>query len=178
MLPKLNKKYYQQKLKPKTMNSINVSNTYSFFGDKGMNISYHSKDPESKEKTDPSKSNFEGAKILIVEDENSNFLLLEAILKKTGANLLHAWNGKQAIEILDENPDIDLCLMDLKMPIMDGFEATEKIREMGNKKLPVIALTAFSEMYQKEIALEKGFDMYMTKPLNRKALIENISICL
>jgi CheY-like chemotaxis protein len=68
--------------------------------------------------------------------------------------------------------------MDLKMPIMDGFEATEKIREMGNKKLPVIALTAFSEMYQKEIAYEKGFDMYITKPLNRKALIENISACL
>ncbi|MCK4629951.1 MAG: response regulator [Bacteroidales bacterium] len=160
------------------MNSINVSNTHSFFEDEGMNISYHYKDPGSKEKTDPLKSSFEGVTILIVEDENSNFLLLEAILKKTGANLLHAWNGKQAIELLDENPDIDLCLMDLKMPIMDGFEATEKIRETGNTKLPVIALTAFSEMYQKEIALEKGFNMYMTKPLNRKALMENISACL
>ena len=160
------------------MNSINVSNTHSFFEDEGMNISYHHKDPGSKEKTDPSKSSFEGATILIVEDENSNFLLLEAILKKTGANLLHAWNGKQAIEMLDENPDIDLCLMDLKMPIMDGFEATEKIRETGNTKLSVIALTAFSEMYQKEIAFEKGFNMYMTKPLNRKALMENISACL
>ena len=160
------------------MNSINVSNTYSFFDDKGMNISYHPKDSESKEKADPTKTSFEGVTILIVEDENSNFLLLEAILKKTGVNLLHAWNGKQAIEMVDENPEIDLCLMDLKMPIMDGFEATEKIRETGNTKLPVIALTAFSEMYQKEIALEKGFNMYMTKPLNRKALMENISTCL
>lgn len=160
------------------MNSINVSNTFSFFGDKGMNISYTTGNPGSKEKADPSKSSFEGVTILIVEDENSNFLLLEAILKKTGVNLLHAWNGKQAIEMVDENPEIDLCLMDLKMPIMNGFEATEKIRETGNTKLPVIALTAFSEMYQKEIALEKGFNMYMTKPLNRKALMENISICL
>ena len=160
------------------MNSINVSNTYSFFGDKGMNISYTPGNPGSKEKADPSKSSFEGVTILIVEDENSNFLLLEAILKKTGVNLLHAWNGKQAIEMVDENPEIDLCLMDLKMPIMDGFEATEKIRETGNTKLPVIALTAFSEMYQKEIALEKGFNMYMTKPLNRKALMENISTYL
>jgi CheY-like chemotaxis protein len=160
------------------MNSINVSNTNSFFGDKGMNISYHTKNPGSKEKTDPSKSSFEGVTILIVEDENSNFLLLEAILKKTGVNLLHAWNGKQAIEMVDENPEIDICLMDLKMPIMDGFEATEKIREMGNNKLPVIALTAFTEMFRKKNALEKGFNMYMTKPLNRKALMENISTCL
>ena len=80
--------------------------------------------------------------------------------------------------MLDENPEIDLWLMDLKMPIMDGFEATEKIREMGNDKLPVIALTAFSEMFQKKNALEKGFNMFMTKPLNRKALIENIYTCL
>lgn len=160
------------------MNSTNVSNTYSFFGDKSMNIPDHSKNPGSKAEVDPSKRNFKGITILIVEDVNSNFLLLEAILNKTGANLLHAWNGKQAIEMLDENPDVDLCLMDLKMPIMDGFEATEKIRETENNKLPIIALTAFSEMYQKENAIKKGFNIYMTKPLNRKALIDNIATCL
>ena len=160
------------------MNSTNVSNTYSVFGNNVINMSYNSSEPGSKEKTDLLKSNFEGVKILIVEDENSNFLLVEAILRKTGVNLLHAWNGKQAIEMLDENPDVDLCLMDLKMPIMDGFEATEKIRETENNKLPIIALTAFSEMFQKKKALEKGCSMYMTKPLNRKALIENIATCL
>ena len=160
------------------MNSTNVSNTYSVFGNNVINMSYNSSETGSKEKTDPLKRNFEGVKILIVEDENSNFLLVEAILRKTGVNLLHAWNGKQAIEMLDENPDIDLCLMDLKMPIMDGFEATEKIRERGNNKLPVIALTAFSEMFHKKTASEKGFNMYMAKPLNRKALIENIATCL
>jgi len=160
------------------MNPTNVSNTYSVLGDNVINMSYNPRDPGSKEKTDPLKRNFEGVKILIVEDENSNFLLIEAILRKTGVNLLHAWNGKQAIEMLNENPDIDLCLMDLKMPIMDGLEATEKIRETKNNKLPIIALTAFSEMFQKKNALEKGCNMYMTKPLNRKVLIENIAICL
>ena len=110
--------------------------------------------------------------------KNSNFLLLEAILRKSKVNLLHAWNGKQDIEMLDENPDVDFCLMDLKMPIMDGFETTKKIRERGNNKLPVIALTAFSEMFHKETAIEKGFNMYMTKPLNREALVENIATCL
>ena len=160
------------------MNSTNVSNTYSVFGNNVINMSYNSSETGSKEKTDPLKRNFEGVKILIVEDENSNFLLIEAILRKTGVNLLHAWNGKQAIEMLNENPDIDLCLMDLKMPIMDGLEATEKIRETKNNKLPIIALTAFSEMFQKKNALEKGCNMYMTKPLNRKALIENIATCL
>jgi len=160
------------------MNSTNVLNIYSFSGDKSMNMSFHSENPGSKDEIDPSKRNFEGVTILIVEDENSNFLLLEAILKKTRVNLRHAWNGKQAIEILDENPDVDICLMDLKMPIMDGFEAIEKIRETKNNKLPIIALTAFSEMYLKEIALEKGCNMYMTKPLNRKVLIENIATFL
>ena len=160
------------------MNLTNVSNIYSFFDDKGMNIPFYSKNPGSKEKADPSKRNFEGATILIVEDENSNFLLLEAILKRTGADLLHAWNGKQAIEMLDEYPEINLCLLDLRMPIMDGFEAIEKIRKMGNNKLPVIALTAFSEMFQKKNALENGFNMFMYKPLNRKVLIENIAAYL
>ena len=160
------------------MNLTNVSNTCSFFGDKSMNISFHSNNPGNKEKTDLLKRNFEGATILIVEDENSNFLLLEAILRKSNVNLLHAWNGKQAIEMLDENPDVDLCIMDLKMPIMDGFEAIEKIRKMGNNRLPIIALTAFSEMYQKKNAIDKGCNMFMTKPLNRKALIENITSCL
>ena len=160
------------------MNSTNVSNTYSVLGDNVINMSYNSSETGSKEKTDPLKRNFEGVKILIVEDENSNFLLVEAILRKTGVNLLHAWNGKQAIEMLDENPDVDLCLMDLKMPIMNGLEAIEKIRETKNNKLPIIALTAFSEMFQKKNALEKGCNMYMTKPLNRKALIENIATCL
>lgn len=160
------------------MNSTNVSNTCNYFGDKSINISFYSKNPGSKEKADPSKRNFEGATILIVEDENSNFLLLEAILKRTGADLLHAWNGKQAIEMLDEYPEIDLCLMDLKMPIMDGFEAIEKIRKMGNNKLPVIALTAFSEMFHRKNALENGFNMFMSKPLNRNVLIDNIATCL
>ena len=160
------------------MNLTNVSNTCNYFGDRGMNISYRSKKFGSKEKTNPSKRNFEGATILIVEDVNSNFLLLEAILRNTGVDLLHAWNGKQALEMLDEYPEIDICLMDLKMPIMDGFEAIEKIRKTGNNKLPVIALTAFSEMFQKKNALEKGFCMYMAKPLNRKVLIENIATCL
>jgi len=160
------------------MNSTNVSNTCNYFGDKSMNISFYSKNPGSKDEADPSKRNFEGVTILIVEDENSNFLLLEAILKNTGADLLHAWNGKQAIEMLDEYPEINLCLLDLRMPIMDGFEAIKKIRKMGNNKLPVIALTAFSEMFQKKDALENGFNMFMSKPLDRKVLIENIATCL
>ena len=160
------------------MNLNNVSNIYSFSGDKSMNMSFHSENPGSKDETDPLKINFEGITIRIVEDENSNFLLLEAILKKLNVNLLHAWNGNQAIEMLDENPDVNLCIMDLKMPIMNGLEAIEKIRETKNNKLPIIALTAFSEMFQKKNALEKGCNMYMTKPLNRKALIENIATCL
>ena len=160
------------------MNFSNSRNTYSFLGDNEINSFNYSSNTGDKKKTDPSKKSFEGVTVLIVEDENSNFLLLESILKKSGVKILHAWNGKQAIEMLDEYPEIDICLMDLKMPIMNGFEAAEIIRANGYTKLPVIALTAFSEIFQKKAAYEKGFDMYMTKPLNRKVLIENIATCL
>lgn len=80
--------------------------------------------------------------LLIAEDERVNFIYIEEILEETGANIHHALNGKLAVELADNN-EIDIVLMDLKMPEMTGFEATKIIRKKY-PNLPIIALTAFA----------------------------------
>ena len=79
--------------------------------------------------------------ILVVEDVESNFLLLKAIIGKI-YTLLHAWNGREAVEMYEQSQP-DLILMDIKMPEMDGLEATRIIREIS-REIPIIALTAFA----------------------------------
>ncbi|GAG21787.1 unnamed protein product, partial [marine sediment metagenome] len=86
--------------------------------------------------------NWTGKKILIAEDIHVNFILLEAILKGTNVDLVWAKNGKEAVEICIKNDDIDLVLMDINMPEMNGLEATAEIRK-HKKNLPVIAQTAY-----------------------------------
>ena len=83
----------------------------------------------------------EGRTVLVAEDVESNFLLLKAIIGKM-YNLLHAWNGKEAVEIYEQFQP-DLILMDIKMPEMDGLEATRIIRKVS-QEIPIIALTAFA----------------------------------
>ena len=103
------------------------------------------------------------ATILVAEDVESNFLLLETILGKT-YHLLHAQNGREAVEMFQkEKPD--LILMDLKMPEMDGIEATQLIRHQS-QTIPIIALTAFAYEADKENALRAGCDDFLVKPVS------------
>ena len=111
--------------------------------------------------------------ILIVEDENSNYLLLEKLLKLENANTIWARNGEESIEKFKENKNIDLILMDLKMPVMDGYEATRQIKQLS-ENLPIIALTAYTESESVEKAKSKGFDDYLEKPIKRADLFERI----
>ncbi|MCK4701518.1 MAG: response regulator [Bacteroidales bacterium] len=111
--------------------------------------------------------------ILIVEDENSNYLLLEKLLKLENANTIWARNGEESIEKFKENKNIDLILMDLKMPVMDGYEATRQIKQLS-ENLPIIALTAYTESESIEKAKSKGFDDYLEKPIKRAELFERI----
>lgn len=107
--------------------------------------------------------------VIIAEDEDSNFLLISAILRKTGINILRAFNGKEVLELLESKDNIDLVLMDIKMPVMDGLESTRRIKEMGD--LPVIAQTAYgSEMEENEFR-KAGFADYITKPLRASLLL-------
>lgn len=102
-------------------------------------------------------------KILIAEDIPENYLLLQTLFQKD-YQLYHAWNGKEAVEMFHEYQP-DLILMDIKMPEMDGFEATRTIRQ-SNETLPIIALTAFAFDKEKEKAMTCRFTDYVVKPIN------------
>lgn len=86
---------------------------------------------------------------------------------------MHAITGVQAIEACHNNPDLDLVLMDIRMPIMDGCEATRQIRQF-NKEVIIIAQTAFTGLGEKEKALEAGCNDFITKPINKTLLKELI----
>ncbi|MBN2761505.1 MAG: response regulator [Bacteroidales bacterium] len=113
--------------------------------------------------------------ILVVEDEINNFMLIEAILKKHDVKILHAANGYEALKICEKNPHINLVLMDIKMPEMDGVQAFKEIRKI-NTHLPIIAQTAYALEKEKQEFLSIGFDDYIAKPLDRRKLLNLISI--
>lgn len=108
---------------------------------------------------------WENKKIMIAEDVESNYTLLAEALEGTKAELIHAKDGKQAVELFEQDPGIDIILMDIKMPVVDGLEATKKIRGM-NPDVPIIAQTAFVVDFEKKDAINAGCDDYVSKPLN------------
>lgn len=112
--------------------------------------------------------------ILVAEDEEFNFELTKVILEDREMQVLHAWNGAQAIEMVRDNPDIDLVLMDIKMPVMGGCEATLQIKKM-RPRLPVIALTAYALPGDREKALACGCDDYMAKPITLPGFLKTLT---
>ena len=111
--------------------------------------------------------------ILVAEDEESNFLYLEEILEAYNINIHRAKNGQEALNILKEHPDIDLILMDIKMPVMNGLEATKAIKKLF-PDIPVIAQTAYATPEDKKNAKMAGCDDYLVKPIQRSTLIETM----
>jgi CheY-like chemotaxis protein len=107
--------------------------------------------------------------ILIAEDERINYLFLKAIFDKTGAEILWAKNGQQAIALCEEN-NVDIVLMDIKMPGTDGNEATRKIKKLNNN-IVVIAQTSYSLKEDREKAFEAGCDSFLAKPVKPKNLM-------
>jgi PAS domain S-box-containing protein len=118
------------------------------------------------------ETNYAG-KILIVEDDEISYALVETLLSKENFQLLNAKNGQEAIVMAKEHPDIDLILMDLKMRVMDGFTATEEIRKF-NKEIPIIAQTAYALEGDREKALEAGCTDYIPKPIRKEELLRII----
>ncbi len=110
-----------------------------------------------------------GKVILIVEDVESSYSLLEAMLIKYKVKLLWAKNGIEAIKMAMENPLIELVLMDVNMPIMNGFEATTEIKKL-EPDLPIIAQTAYANSEDREMAVSAGCDDYLEKPIQKKLL--------
>ncbi len=118
--------------------------------------------------------NLDGKTILIAEDEHSNFLLLREILKNTGAIILYVVDGLDAVEQCRGNSEIDLVLMDIKMPKMDGFEATKAIKKIRPDIL-IIAQTAYAMLDDEKKAIEVGCDDFITKPLTKEIVLSKIN---
>jgi signal transduction histidine kinase/ActR/RegA family two-component response regulator len=102
--------------------------------------------------------------ILLAEDDESNYLYFKVILNRAGCDHLHAKNGEEAVALCKQNPDINFVLMDIKMPVMNGLEATKRIREFRTN-LPVIALTAYAQTGDEQRILAAGCDEYLPKPI-------------
>jgi len=112
-------------------------------------------------------------KVLIAEDEETNAIYLKTILRLTNYELLFAKNGKEAIDIFNNNRDIKLILMDIRMPEMDGFLATKFIKNI-DPSVKIIAQTAYAFAGDKKKALEVGCDDYLSKPIRKEDLLEMI----
>jgi signal transduction histidine kinase/DNA-binding response OmpR family regulator len=119
-----------------------------------------------------------GKKILVVDDDIRNIYVLSEALDSRGAEVVTASNGKEGIEELEKNVGIDLILMDIMMPVMDGFTAIEKIKSSSKKDIPIIALTAKAMQSDKDKCLEAGADDYISKPLNMDIFISIVSAWL
>jgi len=107
--------------------------------------------------------------ILVAEDDRTNFLLIREIISKSGVNVIWASNGEEAVNLCRKSQTIDVILMDIKMPVMDGYEATKIIKEF-RPALPIIALTAYAQDSDKEKALAAGFVAHISKPVDRSLL--------
>jgi CheY-like chemotaxis protein len=137
-----------------------------------FNLPYQSyEETSSKEDLSTRSLDISNKTILVAEDHESNYLLVKEMLHD--ANVMYAENGIQAVEISKESDHIDLVLMDIKMPVMDGMEAMKKIKEL-KPDLPVIALTAYAYADDKSRFLEAGFDEYLSKPVSIEELMEVI----
>jgi signal transduction histidine kinase/CheY-like chemotaxis protein len=134
---------------------------------------YQPKKVKKEEIIQPIYSN--GQKVIVVaEDDDINWYYIEEILSRYNYKLIRAENGKEAVDLCRENENVDLVLLDIKMPVMDGFEALEKIKGI-KPKLPVIAQTAYALPNDVE-KIKALFDDYIIKPINQQLLIEKIAM--
>ncbi len=115
-----------------------------------------------------------GKTILVAEDDSNNFNFINAVLKQTNATIIHAWNGQEAVSFVQKNSEIDIVMMDLQMPVLSGYDASTKIKQI-RPELILIAQTAYALAGEKEKALNAGCDDYITKPLNISLMLSKIS---
>lgn len=124
-----------------------------------------------------SKYNWDGKRVMIVEDDEMSFIYLKEVLRSTNIEILHAWNGVEAVEMASAGLGIDMILMDIKLPEMDGYEATRQIKEIKGS-IPVIAQTAYAMADDKQKSIQVGCDDYITKPINRRKLLQSMDVLL
>jgi len=128
---------------------------------------------DNKESNDNKEKLLSYIKLLIVEDDETSAIFLKTILKDIVHEIIYAQNGEQAIEQCKTNVDFDIILMDIKMPGIDGFETTKKIRKF-NKDVIIIAQTAYAMVGDKEKAISSGCNDYISKPIQKNELLKKI----
>lgn len=129
---------------------------------------------EQLEREQRLKYKFYDKRILIVEDIKVNHMLIDRILRKTRADVMWAMDGQKAVDLVRENDDIDIVLLDIRLPVKNGYEAAREIRQI-RKDLPIIAQTAYVMEDEKDKVLEVGCDDLITKPLRKNVLLEKIA---
>jgi len=147
---------------------INIGS--SFFFSLPYDVVLKSKNKKTTQFFSDKHIDFTGKTLLIAEDEDSNFRLLQMILEKSNINIIRAFNGDEAVQMFQKQT-VDLILTDIKMPISDGITAVKKIREM-NSEIPVIAQTAYAMEIDKKTCIEAGCNAYITKPVDKKKLFD------
>ena len=130
--------------------------------------------PKNTENDTGNESKIKPLKILISEDDETSDLLIAIMLRKFNPVVFHAKTGIEVLETMRENPDIDMILMDIQMPEMDGYEATKEIRKF-NKDIIIVAQTAYALSGEREKALAAGCNDYFSKPINQIILNEVIT---
>ena len=125
--------------------------------------------------TDLEKNNKKPQKILVVEDDESSFEFIKTILNKENFTLIHAWNGNDGISLYEKNKDIDLIILDIKLPGMNGYEVLKAIRE-NDSHIPIIAQTAFVIGEERKKAIDSGFDDFLAKPYKKNDLLKRINL--
>ncbi|MFC7678512.1 response regulator [Paenibacillus sp. GCM10028914] len=122
---------------------------------------------------------FEGKKIMLVDDDIRNVFALSSVLEGYNMEVTFAENGREALELLQANPDYDLVLMDMMMPEMDGYEAMRRLRQMPQfEKMPIIALTAKAMKEDRVKCIEAGASDYMKKPIQTEQLLSLMRVWL
>lgn len=131
--------------------------------------------PTNDGRSTKKKYDFSGKKILIVDDDHRNIFSISRMISKTGAKIYTAENGQEAIDIIEQMQDFDVVLMDIMMPVMNGYEATEYLRKQSNfKSIPIIAVTAKAMKNDVNRCFEAGANAYVAKPIDKKELFSAI----
>ena len=131
-------------------------------------------DKDESQKFDSKKFNWKGRTILIAEDENSNFELIKAAISNTQINVLRAENGEEAVDIVTGGERVDLILMDIRMPKMNGYDATRQIKAF-NPGIPIVAITAYAMSEDEAKSIKAGCDKYVSKPIRPARLLEIVN---
>ena len=122
----------------------------------------------------------EGKKLLIVDDDVRNIYALSSVLEDKGLDITSAQNGKEALELLQNTKNkFDIVLMDIMMPVMDGYEAMREIKKNNRiNNIPIIALTAKAQAEDEQLCIDSGADDYMAKPIDNEQLLSLLKVWL